>query len=121
MQTRTTKRYLLKDIFPYPFHPCMAMIPFPRHCEFPKYDKYNGKSDSIDHVRDFKTMSLEFSQEDTYLMRLFPRSFRAHCMEWFSKLQPGIRSFEKLVNKFISQFSFNIQHDVTLKDMYNLK
>lgn len=58
MQKGTTKRYSLQDICPYPFHPSVDMIPFPRNCEFPKYDKYNGKTDLIDHVREFRTMSL---------------------------------------------------------------
>lgn len=54
-------------------------------------------------------------------MSFFPWSLGGHCMEWFSKLQPGIWSFEELVNRFISQFSFNIQHVVTIKYLYNMK
>lgn len=49
----TTKKYTLEDIFPYPFDRSLNMIPFPKHCEIPKFDHYNGKSDPIDHVRDF--------------------------------------------------------------------
>lgn len=42
-------------------------------------------------------------------------------MEWFSKLEPEIQSFEELINRFITHFSFNIQHGVTLKELYNTK
>ena len=42
-------------------------------------------------------------------------------MEWFSKLPPGIRSFEELVNKFINQYSYNMQHEVMMKDLCNTK
>lgn len=48
-----TKKYTLDDICPYPFDRSLNMIPFPKHCEIPKFDRYNGKSDPVDHVRDF--------------------------------------------------------------------
>jgi hypothetical protein len=121
MQSGTTKRYSLDDICPYPFDRTLNMIPFPHNCDFPNYDKYNGRSDPIDHLREFRTMSLEFTRNDTYLMRLFPQSLGGHCMEWFSKLPPSIQSFEELVNKFINQYSYNIQHEVTMKDLCNTK
>jgi len=65
MQTGATMRYSIQDICPYLFNSSVNMIPFPKHCEFPKFDKYNGKIDPIDHVREFRTMNLEFSHEDT--------------------------------------------------------
>ena len=72
IQRGTTKQYSLDEICPYPFDKTLNMIPFPHNYDFPKYDKYNGRSDPIDHVREFCTMSLEFTHNDTYLMRLFP-------------------------------------------------
>lgn len=105
IQRGTTKIYSLDDICPYPFERTLNMIPFPQNFDFPKYGKYNGRSDPIDHVKEFHTMSLEFTHDDTYLMRLFPRNLGGHCMERFSKLPPSIRSFEELVNKFINQYS----------------
>ena len=86
------------------------MIPFPKHCEIPKFDRYNGKTDPIEHVRDFRNMSLEFAYEDTYLMRSFPRSLGGQSMEWLSKITPPIKTFEELINQFISQYDYNIQH-----------
>ena len=49
----TIKKYTLEDICPYLFDRSLNMIPFPKNCEMPKFDLYNGKSDPIDHVRDF--------------------------------------------------------------------
>jgi hypothetical protein len=52
MQGGTTmKKYALEDICPYPFNRQLTMIHFPKHCEIPKFDRYNGKTDPIDHVR----------------------------------------------------------------------
>ena len=53
IQQGPTKRYSLKDICPYPFDPSINMIPFPRYCEYPTYNKYNGRTDPFDHVREF--------------------------------------------------------------------
>lgn len=113
----TTKKYTLEDICPYPFDRSLNMIPFPKHCEIPKFDRYNGKTDPIDHVRDFKNLTLEFAYEDTYLMRLFPRSLGVHSMEWLSKISPPVRKFEELINLFILQYTYNIQHHITMIDL----
>lgn len=102
MQQGTTTRYSLEDICPYPFDRSLNMAPFPPNSEIPKYDKYNGKSDPRDHIREFCTMSLDFAHNDTYMMRLFPRSLGGQTMEWLSKLTPHIKSFEELVNKIVS-------------------
>lgn len=42
-------------------------------------------------------------------------------MEWLYKLTPPIRSFDELVNKFITQYSYNIQHAITMLDVCNTK
>jgi hypothetical protein len=117
----TTKKYTLEDICPYPFNRQLTMFPFPKHCEIPKFDRYNGKTDPIDHVREFRNMSLEFAHEDTYLMRLFPRNLGGQSMEWLSKITPPINTFEELIKKFISQYSYNIQHQIMMLDLCKAK
>lgn len=117
----TTKTYALDNICPYPFRRCLNMIPFPKHCEIPKFDHYNGKLDPIDHIRDFQNMVLEFSHEDTYLMCLLSRSLGGQSMEWLSKITPPIKAFEELINEFISQYSYNIQHQITMIDLCKAK
>ena len=62
-------------------------------------------------------MTLEFAHEDTYLMHLFPRSLGAHSMEWLSKITPPVKTFEELINLFILQYSYNIQHQITMIDL----
>ncbi len=64
----------------------LCMLPFPRDIEVSKYEKYDGNGDPHDHVRNFYTISMDFMDEDTYLMRLFPRTLGGQTMEWFTKL-----------------------------------
>lgn len=56
------------------------MVPFPRDIEVPKYDKYDRNDDPHNHVRHFNAINMDFMHEDTYLMRLFPRSLRDQAM-----------------------------------------
>lgn len=67
-------------------------------------------------------MRVEFVvHKDTYLMRLFPKSLSGKAMEWSSKLLSSIKTFEELVSKFVSQYSYNIQHEITMLDLCNTK
>lgn len=81
MQGGNTRRYSLQEICPYPFDISLNMIPFPPNCEIPKYEKYNGKTDPQDHIREFGTMIMEFTHEEKYLMRLFPKILSGQAME----------------------------------------
>lgn len=121
MQRGTTKRYSLQDIFPYPFYRNVNMIPFPPNFLIPKYEKYNGRTGPQDNVRQICTMSIDFSLEDTYLMRLFLKSLSGQAMEWFCKLLLGIKFFEELVSKFVSQYSYNIQYEISMLELCNTK
>lgn len=99
----------------------MVMQPFPRGFELPKFDKYKGKGDPRDHVREFYSACLEVAYDETYLICLFPQSLGVTTMQWFSCLPGGIRTFEELAQKFIAHYAHNIEHDVTMLDLCNTK
>ena len=42
-------------------------------------------------------------------------------MEWFSKLPSNIKTFDQLASAFISQYSYNIEREVTMIDLCNMK
>lgn len=54
-------------------------------------------------------------------MRLFPRSLGGQAMEWFSKLPSTIKTFDQLASVFITQYSYNIEKEVTMIDLCNTK
>jgi len=97
------------------------MPPFPKHFETPKFDKYKGKGDPRDHLQEFYFACLEVAQEDTYLMRLFPKSLSGQAVEWFTHLPRGIKSFDELADKFITHFSYNCEHEISMIDLCNTK
>jgi len=97
------------------------MPPFPKNFETPKFNKYKGKGDPRDHLREFYIACLEVSNNYTYLMRLFPRSLDGQAAEWFVHLPPGIRTFPKLAEKFVNHFSYNFKHEMSMTDLCNTK
>lgn len=42
-------------------------------------------------------------------------------MQWFSQLPGGIRTFDGLVQKFISHHAHNMEHEVSMTDLCNTK
>lgn len=111
------KSYTMEALFPYSFDRTLYTPPFPPHFKTPKFDNYRGKGNTRDHVREFFTACIEVAHEDTYLMRLFPKSLGGMTLEWFSHLPPKIASWGELVEQFITNFSHNIDNPVTLKDL----
>jgi len=97
------------------------MIPFPQNFTIPKFDKYKGKGDPKDHLREFYLAYFEVSHNDTYLMRLFLRSLGGQAIEWFSHLPMGIKSFNELAEKFATHFSYNAEHEISMTDLCNNK
>ena len=77
--------------------------------------------DPQDHVKEFCVACIKVAHNETYLMRLFPQSFGGQTMEWFSKLPLGIKSFNELVDIFVTHYSYNIRHEVTMFDFCNAK
>lgn len=113
--------FSLDSICPNPFDKSVSMKDFPKRVEFPQYDKYDGSGDPHGHVHQFYTMSFEFHQDDSYLMRLFPRSLKGQAMEWFTNITPPVKTFRELVHRFVQHFAYNLSRSVTMLDLCNLK
>ena len=102
------KTSFVESICALPFDRSLYMVPFPWDIEVPKYEKYNGNSDPNDHVQHSYALSMDFIHEDTYLLRLFPRSLKGQALEWFTKLSPPIKTFDELARRFTQHYSYNI-------------
>lgn len=115
------KRDIPWKIFVHVLDKSLYMPPFSPHFKMPKFDKYRGKGDSRDHIREFFMACIEVAHNDTYLMRLFSKSLGGTTLEWFSHLSPKITSWGELAELFISNFSFNIDNPITLMDLCEMK
>ena len=116
-----TKTSFVESLCALPFDRILYMVPFPRDIEVPKYDKYDGNGDPHDNIRKLYAHRMDFVQEDTYLMRLFPKKINGQVMEWFTKISPPLKYFDDLVQLCIQHYSYNIQHAITMLDLCNIK
>ena len=78
---KSTPNFSLDFIHPFPFDKNMYMPYFPKGLEMPQFDKYKGTKDPQDHLREFGALSMEFMQDQTYLMLLFSGSLGGQAME----------------------------------------
>ena len=66
---------------------------------------YNGRTDPIEHVSQFKQKMAVHSQDEAPLCRVFPSSLGPMSMTWFDGLRTNsISSFKKLTQSFCSRF-----------------
>ena len=66
---------------------------------------YNGHTDPMEHVSQFKQKMAVHSQDKALLCRVFPSNLGPMLMRWFDGLRTNsISSFKKLTQSFYSQF-----------------
>ena len=66
---------------------------------------YNGRTDPVEHVSQFKQKMTIHSQDEALLCRVFPSNLGPLSMRWFDGLRTNsISSFKKLTQSFYSRF-----------------
>ena len=77
----------------------------PRRFHQPTFTMYNGQTDPIEHVSQFKQKMVVHSQDEVLMCRVFPSSLEPMPMRWFDGLRTNsISSFKKLTQSFYSRF-----------------
>ena len=85
-------RGIEKEKLPRRFHQSMFAI-------------YNGRTDLVEHVSQFKQKMAVHSQDEALMCRVFPSSLGPMPMRWFDGLRTNsISSFKKLTQSFYSRF-----------------
>ena len=98
------------------------MVPFPPGFEIPKFDKYTRETCPITHLKEFSILCHEVAYSDDYLKRLFAWSLGGPTLEWLMNLsKDSYTTFDDLIEKFVAQYSYNIEHHASLSDLCNTK
>ena len=75
----------------------------PRRFHQPTFVMYNGRTDLVEHVSQFKQKMVVHSQDEALMCRVFPSSLGPMPMRWFDGLKTNsINSFKKLTQSFCS-------------------
>ena len=87
----------LSQISKSPFTRGIEKAKLPRRFHQPTFTMYNGCTDHVEHVSQFKQRMVVHSQDETLLCRVFPSSLGPMPIRWFNGLRTNpINSFKKL-------------------------
>ena len=95
----------LSKISKSPFTRGIEKAKLPRQFHQPTFVMYNGRTDPVEHVSQFKQKMAVHSQNKALMCRVFPSSLGPMPMRWFDGLRiNSINSFKKLTQSFCSRF-----------------
>ena len=95
----------LRQISKSPFTWGIEKVKLPRRFHQPTFAIYNGQTDPVEHVSQFKQKMAIHSSDEALMCRIFPSSLGLMTMRWFNGLRTNsISSFKKLTQSFCSRF-----------------
>ena len=95
----------LSQISKSPFTRRIEKEKLPIQFHHPTFAMYNGRTDPVKHVSQFKQKMVIHSQDEALMCRVFPSSLGPIPMRWFNGLRTNsISSFKKLTQSFCSRF-----------------
>ena len=96
---------VLSQISKSPFTRGIEKAKIPRRFHQPTFAMYNGRTDPIEHVSQFKQKMAVHSQDEALLCRVFPSNLGPMPMRWFDGLRTNsISCFKKITQSFCSRF-----------------
>ena len=91
----------LSQISKSPFTRGIERAKLPKRFHQPTFTMYNGRTDPIEHVSQFKQKMVVHSQDVALMCRVFPSNLGPMPMRWLDGLRTNsISSFKKLTQSF---------------------
>ena len=88
---------VLSQISKSPFTRGIEKAKLPKRFHQPTFAMYNGRTDLVEHVSQFKQKMVVHSQDEALMCRVFPSNLGPMPMRWFDGLRTNsISSFKKL-------------------------
>ena len=88
---------VLRQIPKSPFTRGIEKTKLPRRFHQPTFTMYNGRTNPVEHVSQFKQEMVVHSQDEVLMCKVFPSSLGPMPMRWFDGLRKtSISSFKKL-------------------------
>ena len=95
----------LSQISKSPFTRGIERAKLPRRFHQPTFTMYNGRTNPVEHVSQFKQKMTVHSQDEALLCRIFSSNLGLMPMRWFDGLKTNSTSFfKKLTQSFCSRF-----------------
>ena len=110
-----------REVNKSPFTEWIMDEPKPKDFVVPSFKQFDGKSDPVDHIFNFKQkMALE-TRNEAILYKVFSTTLFRPALAWFRRLpEKSMNSFEDLCTQFIKQYNSNRQQQKTMTDLHRL-
>ena len=100
---------VLSQISKSPFTWGMERAKLPRRFHQPTFAMYNGRTDPVEHVSQFKQKMAVHSQDKALMCRVFPSSLGPMPMRWFDGLKTNsISTFRNSPNHSAPDLSYAV-------------
>ena len=96
--------------------------PLPDDFKLPNFAKFNGTGDPRVHLRQYATFMAATKLTESQIVQFFFTSLEEGPRAWFFDLEDEIKSdWLLLTQKFIKQYEYNTQLDITRRDLETTK
>jgi Retrotransposon gag protein len=110
------------EVFRFKIFTLFPDVTLPENFKLPEFEKYNGESCPMSHVRGYCGDMIPVKSNDQLLIRYFQKSLMGPTLKWFTSLDlSGITSFDHFSNLFIDQYSYNLDMEPHLEDLESLR
>ncbi|XP_057953060.1 uncharacterized protein LOC131147587 [Malania oleifera] len=88
-----------------PFNKEITEAPLPSRFKMPAFERYEGSSDPIDHLDNFKMLMQLQRAPNAIMCRAFATTLKGTARDWYRTLRPGsIGSFQEMEQMFTGHF-----------------
>ena len=113
---------LLEHLYGTPFTAEIEDVDPPTGFTMPKFTRYDGKSDPVDHISHYRQAMSLYRKNDALLCTIFPSSLGQMGLRWFDRLPRGsITSWLQLQEAFLARFKNNTTTPKNNNDLLALR
>ncbi|XP_058202130.1 uncharacterized protein LOC131316715 [Rhododendron vialii] len=94
----------------------------PEKFNMPDTEKFNGTGNPTRHVCHIINTLKPLGLNDELIAQLFQRTLTGNALDWFLTLDfTKYKGWQEIANAFINQYAYNVQIEVTTRDLEMLK
>nr|XP_023883250.1 uncharacterized protein LOC111995578 [Quercus suber] len=97
-------------------------VQLPPKFKMPRMDSFNGIGNLKNHSKQYVLAMKPLGLKKEQIILCFPRTLSSVALQWYLSLENAkMNDWNKMAEAFAQQYSFNIQLDVSLKDLETIK
>ncbi|XP_030518944.2 uncharacterized protein LOC115732442 [Rhodamnia argentea] len=94
-----------------------AKVQVPDKFKLPEFEKYDGTSNPVEHVRMYQARMTKYVTNDLLMVQTFQASPKGPAMRWYTNHHINrIETWEKTAAAFIKHFGFNLDITISRED-----